>query len=136
MMRPSQVARALELRDYEPKGHTGRVTEMTMEFARIVGVKEAELVQVRRGALLHDVGKMGIPDSILLKHDALTEAEWEIMRQHPVIAYEQLSSIEFLRPALDIPYCHHEKWDGMGYPRGLAGEQIPLVARLFALVDV
>lgn len=129
-------ARALELRDYEPKGHTQRVTEMTVEFARIMGVGKAELAHIRRGALLHDVGKMGIPDSILLKPGSLTEADWEIMRQHPVIAYEQLLPIEFLRPALDIPYCHHEKWDGTGYPRGLAGEQIPLAARLFALVDV
>ena len=129
-------ALALELRDFEPKGHTKRVTEMTMEFAHIMGISAAELVNVRRGTMLHDVGKMGIPDSILLKTDSLTDDEWEIMRRHPVIAHEQLSAIEFLRPALIIPYSHHEKWDGTGYPCGLAGEQIPFMARLFALVDV
>jgi len=129
-------ASALELRDYEPKEHTRRVTELTVDFARVMGVAESELVHIRRGAMLHDMGKMGIPDNILLKAHALDEAEWEIMRQHPVIAYEQLSKIESLRPALVIPYCHHEKWDGTGYPRGLVGEQIPYIARLFALVDV
>jgi HD-GYP domain-containing protein (c-di-GMP phosphodiesterase class II) len=129
-------ALALELRDSEPKGHTKRVTEMTMEFAHIMGVSAAELVNVRRGAMLHDVGKMGIPDSILLKKDSLTDDEWKIMRQHPVIAYEQLKDIEFLRPALAIPYSHHERWDGAGYPCGIAGEEIPFVARLFAIVDV
>jgi HD-GYP domain-containing protein (c-di-GMP phosphodiesterase class II) len=91
---------------------------------------------VRRGALLHDIGKMGIPDAILLKPDKLTDEEWAIMRQHPTLAYDMLSPIAYLRPALDIPYCHHEKWEGAGYPRGLKGEQIPLAARLFAVVDV
>jgi len=129
-------ANTLELRDYEPRGHTRRVTELTMDFARVMGVSEAALVHIRRGAMLHDVGKMGVPDSILLKVGELDDAEWKIMRQHPTIAYEQLSAIEMLRPALTIPYCHHEKWDGTGYPRGLAGEQIPFAARLFALVDV
>ncbi len=127
---------ALELRDAEPKGHTARVTEMTVEFARLIGIGEADLAHIRRGALLHDVGKMGIPDSILLKTETLTDDEWIIMRRHPLIAFEQLQTIEFMRPALMIPYCHHEMWDGSGYPQGLKGEQIPLFARLFALVDV
>jgi len=109
---------------------------MTMRLARSMGVPESELVHLRRGALLHDIGKMAIPDSILLKPGPLTDEEWEIMRLHPVYAYELLSPIPFLRPALDIPYCHHEKWDGTGYPRGLAGEQIPLAARIFSVVDV
>ena len=91
---------------------------------------------VRRGSLLHDIGKMGIPDSILLKPGKLTDEEWEIMRKHPVYAFEMLSPITYLKPALDIPYCHHEKWDGSGYPRGLKGEQIPLAARIFAVADV
>jgi putative nucleotidyltransferase with HDIG domain len=127
---------ALDLRDKETEGHALRVTEMTVKLARAMGVNEAELVDVRRGALLHDMGKMGIPDNILLKPGPLTDEEWEIMRQHPVYAYEMLAPIPFLRPALDIPYCHHEKWDGTGYPRGLKGEQIPSAARIFAVVDV
>ncbi|MDQ3704245.1 MAG: PAS domain S-box protein [Chloroflexota bacterium] len=127
---------ALDLRDEETEGHTQRVTALTVRLARSMGVNETEIVQVQRGALLHDIGKMGIPDSILLKPGPLTEEEWEIMRRHPVYAYELLSPISFLRPALDIPYCHHEKWDGTGYPRGLKGEQIPLSARIFAVIDV
>ncbi len=127
---------ALDLRDRETKGHTQRVTEMTLKLARMAGLSEIELRHVKHGALLHDIGKMGIPDNILLKEHDLTGEEWEIMRRHPVYAYEMLSPIEYLRPALDIPYCHHEKWDGTGYPRGLAGERIPLPARLFAVVDV
>ena len=127
---------ALDLRDKETEGHTQRVTEMTMKLANIAGVSEAELVHVWRGALLHDIGKMGVPDRILLKPDKLTDEEWVAMRKHPIFAFELLSPIAYLRPALDIPYCHHEKWDGSGYPRGLKGEQIPLVARLFAVVDV
>ncbi len=129
-------ARALELRDYETEGHSRRVTDMTLAIARAMGISEAALAHVRRGALLHDIGKMGIPDSILLKPDKLTDEEWEIMRKHPVYAYELLSPIRHLRPVLDIPYCHHEKWDGTGYPQGLKGEQIPLAARIFAVVDV
>jgi len=129
-------AHALELRDMETEGHSRNVTEMTLRLARAMGMSEAELVHMRRGALLHDIGKMGIPDSILLKPGPLTDEEWEIMRQHPVYAYQLLSPIPYLRPSLDIPYCHHEKWDGTGYPRGLKGEQIPLAARIFALVDV
>jgi putative nucleotidyltransferase with HDIG domain len=124
------------LRDKETEGHTLRVTEMVLELARAAGVSEEEMVHVRRGALLHDIGKMGVSDYILHKPDKLTDEEWIAMRQHPTYAFELLSPIEYLRPALDIPYCHHEKWDGSGYPRGLKGEQIPLAARLFAIVDV
>lgn len=129
-------SRALDLRDKETEGHTERVTEMTVRLAQRMGMREEELVHVRRGAILHDIGKMGIADSILLKPGPLTEKEWEIMRKHPVYAYELLSPIAYLRPALDIPYCHHEKWDGGGYPRGLKREEIPLAARIFAIMDV
>jgi PAS domain S-box-containing protein len=127
---------ALDLRDKETEGHTRRVMEMTIKLARAAGIGETELAHIRRGALLHDIGKMGVPDQILFKPAALTEAEWAVMRMHPVFAYNLLSPIFYLRPALDIPYCHHEKWDGTGYPRGLKGEEIPLVARLFAVADV
>lgn len=129
-------SRALDLRDKETEGHTQRVTEMTLRLARAMGISEAELVHIRRGALLHDMGKMGIPDSILLKPGPLTEDEWEIMRKHPTYAVEMLSPIAHLRPALDVPHCHHEKWDGTGYPRQLKGEEIPLAARIFAVVDI
>jgi PAS domain S-box-containing protein/putative nucleotidyltransferase with HDIG domain len=129
-------SRALDLRDKETEGHTQRVTEVALKLARAVGVSDEQLVHIRRGALLHDIGKMGVPDSILLKPDKLTDEEWELMRKHPGYAYEMLMPIAHLRPALDIPYCHHEKWDGTGYPRGLSGEQIPLSARIFAVVDV
>ncbi|HWQ12549.1 MAG TPA: HD domain-containing phosphohydrolase [Roseiflexaceae bacterium] len=129
-------SRALDLRDHETEGHSRRVTEMTLRLARRMGLDEAALVHVRRGALLHDIGKMGIPDAILLKPGKLTAEEWAVMRMHPVYAYKLLAPIAFLRPALDIPYCHHERWDGTGYPRGLAGEAIPLAARIFAVVDV
>lgn len=129
-------SRALELRDNETEGHTQRVADLTVKLARLFGLSDEELVQVRWGALLHDIGKMGIPDSILLKQDTLTEAEWVVMKKHTVFAYEMLSPIRYLRLALDIPYAHHEKWDGSGYPLGLKGGQIPLVARIFAVVDV
>lgn len=129
-------AKALDLRDNETMGHTLRVTEMCLQLSRAVGIPDKDLVHVRRGAILHDIGKMGIPDSILRKPDKLTDEEWKIMRQHPLYAYEILTSISYLRPAIDIPYCHHEKWDGSGYPRGLQGQQIPLTARVFALADV
>ena len=129
-------SQALDLRDQEVEGHTDRVTELVLRFARMTGSTNEELAHVRRGALLHDVGKLGIPDSILHKPGTLTAEEWQIMRMHPVYAYQWLSSIKFLLPALDIPYCHHEKWDGTGYPRGLKEKQIPITARLFALVDV
>jgi putative nucleotidyltransferase with HDIG domain len=129
-------SRALDLRDKETEGHTLRVTEMTLRLAHAAGMTEEELVHVRRGALLHDIGKMGVPDAILLKPGPLTEDEWTIMRRHPTFAYELLLPIAYLRPVLEIPYCHHEKWDGTGYPRGLKGEQIPWAARIFAVVDV
>ena len=127
---------ALDLRDKETEGHSLRVTEMTMQLARSLGIGEAELVHVRRGALLHDIGKMGVPDTILLKPDKLTDEEWVLMRKHPQLAFDMLAPITYLKPALDVPYCHHEKWDGTGYPRGLKGEEIPLSARIFAVVDV
>ena len=129
-------SRALDLRDEETEGHTQRVVKTTIRLAKAMGINGEDLVHIRRGSLLHDIGKMGIPDDILLKPGPLTADEWEIMRKHPVYAYELLSPIMFLRPALDIPYCHHEQWDGSGYPRGLIGEQIPLAARIFAIVDV
>lgn len=129
-------SRALDLREHETERHSERVTALTLRLARAMRVPDEDLVHIRRGALLHDIGKMGIPDSILLKRGRLTAEEWQIMRQHPVFAYELLSSISYLRPALDIPYAHHEHWDGSGYPRGLAGDQIPLAARIFAVADV
>ncbi len=127
---------ALDLKDEETAGHSKRVTETTVRLARRLGISAAACVHVQRGALLHDIGKMGIPDNVLLKGAELTEAEFELMKRHTIYAYELLAPIEFLRPALDIPYCHHEKWDGSGYPRGLSGKQIPLSARIFAVVDV
>jgi putative nucleotidyltransferase with HDIG domain len=127
---------ALDLRDKETEGHTQRVTELTVRLAERMGVNPKDVVQMRRGALLHDIGKMGIPDRILLKPDALTEEEWEIMRMHPSYALQMLEPIAYLNGAIDIPYCHHEKWDGTGYPRGLNGEEIPLAARIFCIVDV
>ncbi|MBI5454808.1 MAG: PAS domain S-box protein [Deltaproteobacteria bacterium] len=127
---------ALDLRDKETEGHSQRVTEMTVRIARAMGISGEDLVHVRRGALLHDIGKMGIPDSILLKPGPLDPDEMEIMKKHPVYAYDLLSPIHYLRPALDIPLCHHEKWDGSGYPRGLKGADIPLSARIFTLVDI
>jgi PAS domain S-box-containing protein/putative nucleotidyltransferase with HDIG domain len=129
-------SKTLELRDIETLGHTIRVAEMTVKLARYLGMTEQELVPIRRGALLHDIGKMGIPDSILLKQGPLSPEEWEIMRQHPRMAYELLRPITFLRSAIDIPFCHHERWDGKGYPRGLKEQEIPLSARIFAVVDV
>ncbi len=129
-------AHALELRDRETEGHARRVTELTLKLARRMGVPDSQMIYIRRGALLHDIGKMGIPDEILLKPGPLSPHERVIMQTHPELAYRLLSQISFLGPALDIPYCHHEKWDGSGYPRGLKGEEIPLAARIFAVVDV
>lgn len=129
-------SRALELRDQETRGHSERVTDMTLRLAAAMGMPQRELGDVRRGALLHDIGKMGLPDHILFKPGPLTKDEWEIMRHHPVWSYQLLASIPYLNNALDIPYCHHERWDGSGYPRGLIGDQIPLAARIFAVVDV
>ena len=129
-------ARSIELREGEVEGHTLRVAEMAVRLARAMGMSDEELVHVRRGALLHDVGKMGVPDSILFKPGSLTDEEKTIMRKHPLHAYNLLASIPYLRSALEIPYCHHERWDGKGYPHGLGGETIPLSARVFAVVDV
>ncbi len=127
---------AMDLRDKETEGHTKRVANLTARLARMMGISEDEIVQIRRGALLHDMGKMGVPDNILHKPGPLTDIEWIEMRRHPQYAYNMLSPIAFLRLAIDIPYCHHEKWDGSGYPRGLKGEAIPIAARLFTIVDV
>ena len=129
-------ARAMSLRDHETEEHSKRVTNMTLRLARAMGISEQELIHIQRGALLHDIGKMGIPDNILLKPEPLTDEEWEIMKKHPQLAYEMLKPIRYLQPATDIPYFHHEKWDGSGYPCGLKGEEIPLSARIFAVVDV
>lgn len=130
------LSRALELRDRETEGHTRRVTEITQALARQRGLPDVVLASMRQGALLHDIGKMGIPDAILLKPGSLTPEEWEIMQQHPLYAYEILSQIEYFKPALDIPLYHHEKWDGTGYPHGLKGQEIPMAARIFSVVDV
>jgi putative nucleotidyltransferase with HDIG domain len=127
---------ALEMRDRETEGHTLRVADETVRLAKAMGIADADLVHIRRGALLHDIGKMGIPDNILLKPGPLNDDEWKIMRNHPTHAYELLAPIDYLQSAIDIPYCHHEKWDGTGYPRGLEREQIPLAARIFAVVDI
>lgn len=129
-------AKALDYRDKETEGHSQRVTEMTLRIAREMGIREEELVHIRRGALLHDIGKLGVPDNVLFKPGKLTDEEWKVMKRHTTLARELLSPIDFLRPSLDIPYCHHEKWDGTGYPRGLKGNAIPLSARIFAVVDV
>ena len=129
-------AKALELRDKEMQGHSQRVTSLTLQIARALDIAEEELVHMWRGALLHDIGKMAIPDQILRKGTDLTKAEKEIVSRHPQIAYELLAPIPYLAKALDIPYCHHERWDGCGYPRGLKGDQIPLSARIFIVADV
>lgn len=128
--------RALDMRDHKSEGHTQRVTDLTVRLAQAMGILGEELTSIRRGALLHDIGKIGIPDRILLKPGPLDEEEWKVMRLHPVYARQMLEPVPFLRPALDIPFCHHEKWDGTGYPSGLKGDQIPLAARIFAVVDV
>jgi putative nucleotidyltransferase with HDIG domain len=129
-------SRALDLRDKETEGHTQRVTELTVQLAHAAGFRDRDIAHIRRGALLHDIGKMGVPDSVLLKPGPLSDDEWVIMKKHPQFAKDLLQTIEYLRPSLDIPYCHHEKFDGTGYPRGLSGEDIPLSARLFAVIDV
>jgi putative two-component system response regulator len=130
------LSHALDLRDRETEGHSRRVTELTIKLAKALNMSEEEITHIRRGALLHDMGKIGVPDSILHKPDVLTGEEWGIMRKHPQFAYDMLSPIEYLRPALEIPYSHHERWDGAGYPRGLKGEEIPMSARLFSIADV
>jgi putative nucleotidyltransferase with HDIG domain len=129
-------AKALEMRDKETKDHSQRVTELTTELAKALGIDGDDLIQIRRGTILHDIGKMAIPDEILRKPGKLTVEERKIMEQHPIHSYELLAHIPFLVKALDIPYCHHEHWDGSGYPRGLKGEEIPLSARIFSVVDV
>jgi len=129
-------SKALDLRDNETENHTLRVVDMSLRLAEKMGIKNDDLIHIKRGAMLHDIGKMGVPDEILHKPGPLTDDEWVIMRQHPQFAYEMLSTISYLHRALDIPGSHHEKWDGTGYPRGIKGEQIPLAARLFAIVDV
>lgn len=128
--------KALELRDRETLGHTLRAASLTLELARRMNIDERKLQNIHRGVLLHDIGKMGIPDHILLKPGALTLGERKIIEEHPSLAREMLEQIEFLHPCIAIPYCHHERWDGSGYPNGLAGEQIPIEARLFAIIDV
>ncbi len=127
---------ALELREQETAGHSRRVVQLTLNIARALGVEENDLAYIERGALLHDIGKMGIPDNILLKPGPLSDDEWVIMKKHPIYAYNLLSRIDFLKQAIDIPYSHHERWDGSGYPQGLSGENIPLAARIFAVVDI
>lgn len=129
-------SRALDLRDHETEGHTQRVTEMALKLADLLGMSQTDKTDMRRGALLHDIGKMGVPDAILHKPGGLTETEWKVMREHPTLAYRMLSPISYLNRALDISYYHHERWDGSGYPHGLRGEEIPLAARVFAIVDV
>jgi len=129
-------ARALELREKETLGHCERTVQMSVRLGRELGLDSSELEHIRRGALLHDIGKMVIPDSILQKPDKLTKEEWEIIRKHPIYSRRMLGHIDFLKQAVAIPFYHHEKWDGSGYPEGLKNVQIPLAARLFALVDV
>jgi putative nucleotidyltransferase with HDIG domain len=126
----------LELRDIETRDHAQRVTDLAIRLGQEMGINEIDLVYIRWGALLHDIGKIGIPDNILFKEGPLSDEEWKVMRKHPEYAYELLSPIIYLGPALEIPYFHHEKWDGSGYPLGLKGEEIPLSARIFAVVDV
>ncbi len=128
--------RALDLREHETADHSRRVVDLTMRIARRLGISEVTLQAIQRGALLHDIGKIGVPDKILLKPGPLSSEEWVIMRQHPGYAYDLLRQISYLQLSVDIPYCHHERWDGQGYPRGLAGEAIPLAARIFSVVDV
>lgn len=129
-------ALALELRDKETQGHSVRIANMVLELARRMSVPEEQMETIRRGALLHDIGKLGVPDIILLKHGKLTGEEWAIMQKHPTYAYEMLSQIKDFKDSIDIPYCHHEWWDGSGYPRGLEGRTIPLPARIFSIIDV
>ena len=129
-------ARGVDWRERDANGRSERVMLLTVALARMMGVPEEKIVHIRRGALLHDIGRLGIPDDVLLKAGPLNEQEWEIMRTHPTYAYNLLSGIEYLLPALEIPYAHHEKWDGTGYPRGLRGDAIPFAARMFAVVDV
>ena len=127
---------AMDLRDRETEGHSQRVTQLTVKMSQALGLGNDDIMHIRRGALLHDMGKIGVPDAILHKPGKLSDDEWVLMRKHPQFAFDMLYPIEYLRPALEIPFSHHEKWDGTGYPRGLKGEEIPLAARMFAVVDV
>lgn len=129
------LTKALEVRDRDTAGHSNRVAAMTVRIARMFGIDESQIEHIRRGALLHDIGKIGVPDAILHKPGPLTDAEMATMKQHPVIGFQLLAQIPYLQPAIDIPFCHHERWDGSGYPRGLQGEQIPIAARIFAVAD-
>ncbi len=129
-------SQALEMRSQETEGHSHRVSELTLKLVRTMGIDETLWVHIQRGVLLHDIGKMGVPDEILCKAGPLTRSEWDVMRRHPTMAFQLLSKIPYLQPAIEIPYCHHEKWDGSGYPRGLKGEEIPLEARIFSVIDV
>ena len=129
-------ANFLDLRDKETEGHTVRVLERTMRAAQRLGVREEDMEHLRRGVLLHDIGKVGVPDHILNKPGPLTDEEWIIMKKHPEYAYQMLAPIGFLKQALDVPYCHHEKWDGTGYPRNLKGKEIPFTARIFTVFDI
>lgn len=130
------LARALELHSKETVGHSRRVVEMTLTLAKMLDIAGENLIHIRHGVLLHDIGKMGITNRVLSKPGPLSKGEWRVLREHPTVAKNLLEPIEFLRPAIDIPYCHHERWDGSGYPRGLVGEEIPLAARIYAVVDV
>jgi putative two-component system response regulator len=130
------IVRLLGMRNLETEEHSRRVAKLTVNLATACGVSKQQQINLWRGAMLHDIGKIGIPDAILLKKDPLTEEDHEIIRRHLVIAYEMLRKIPYLHTVLDIPYCHHEKWDGTGYPRGLKGKGIPLAARIFTVVDV
>ncbi len=132
----SALGSAIELRDKETPGHTQRVTELSLQLASRAGLHTEELQNLRNGCLLHDVGKLGIPEAILLKPTPLSDEERKLMQEHSELAYRMFRSVPYLAPAMDVPYCHHERWDGSGYPRRLRGEEIPLAARLFAVVDV
>ncbi len=127
---------SLDLRTRESSEHISRVANATVALAKLAGVPESELVHIKYGSLLHDIGKIGVPDRVLLKPDALTAEEWDVIRKHPLYAYDLFFPVDYLRDYLPIPYSHHERWDGTGYPQGLKGEEIPLVARLFAVIDV
>jgi putative nucleotidyltransferase with HDIG domain len=129
-------ALALEIRDKETQGHSVRIANLAVKLARRMGVPEDQMENLRRGALLHDIGKLGVPDTILLKQGKLTGDDWTIMQKHPTYAYEMLSQIKDFKDSIDIPFCHHEWWDGSGYPRGLEGEEIPVAARIFSIIDV
>ena len=129
-------SQAAELRNHDAKNHCQRVSDMTIQLARSFGLPEEQIAPIRWGAILHDIGKLGLPDSILLKDGPLTDEERRAMQQHPVIASQLLAGLPLLERAVEIPYCHHERWDGRGYPRGLKGNEIPLPARIFAVVEV